>query len=298
MRSALAIASLLALLIPGALRADPPPEQLTLDFPTGAPILLPGALANSVERTCRALGGELGEVCVEIETNLTPLVTDSRGRITGSGAITISSTDSGSGATLSGSFSGTAAGSIKRRGERPAALQLKFDLDGELNVAGEGGPISIPARAKGSFKGTVNSAGLFVGEQIIELKSRGVRGGRFSVPVTPASLGSGAWQLQLVDIARDARNKLSGLGLVTLQGRPTPYNYALTGRYDAKRDQSSFKLKALRETRAAVRGTSLALSGLRLDESDGVLTVLGGALRYNLIGQSGTLSLPVIQPQP
>jgi hypothetical protein len=258
----------------GPARAESPAgSTYTLSLEAPHAIVLPASL-QPADAACDEPSGTGAEpLCIDLASDFATAV-DAAGKIGGDGALAIEI--SGEGLSLAGTLAGTVTGTIKSSA-RGRAVRLRFKLGGTLLF---GGFFEIPASASGTVVGTASDDGLFTGTQKIQLHAPEAGSLRLPIEFTQ-ELDAVPWELQL-EVTDLGKNALGGTAHADVDGAHA-YDFAIRGKYDAKKDTSVLTLRP----DPAAKGITLKLQKLVISGGE----VSGGQLRYKLAGQSGTAEL-------
>lgn len=249
-------------------RAEPPSGSYAIDHPAAPAIVVP---AESQEPLCESTEGFT--FCISGD-----LSTDGSGSVSGDGLLEFTGEIEG---VLAGAFSGKVIGAA---GEPRLSLTMEFA--GELWYQGEPFEAESTLRAKCVRD---EQAGGFVcsGQQKVCLSYLGRRLGCESAQgFFVVEEQSGGWTLAL-ELATDERGNVSGSATVELASGGV-LQYAVSGRYDARRDSSSLRLAEL----GTARGSKLRLGSVVLTGG----TATAGSLDYQIAGQKGRATLPLPGP--
>ena len=257
----------LALSVPQFAAAGPPSGSYTIDVPADPGIVVPAEAQASYCETVEGI-----TICLSGEP-----ATDGSGAIRGDAQLEFTGEVEG---TLAGTFGGKVSGAA---GDPRVAFTMEFA--GQLYSWWENQTfdVQVTQRTKcirdeiaGGFycQGPLRTCASFEGSRV---GCGSVRAG-FVVEEESA-----AWQLVL-ELATDERGVVTGTATVELE-TGSVFAYAVTGKYDARRDSSSLRLAGLGDaSRSKLRLSSAVLSGG---------TATAGTLDYQISGQKGRTILSV-----
>ena len=196
-----------------------------------------------------------------LEVDMTP---DGKGKYAGSATLTFEG-------DLAGTLTGPASGSVKGKGPATKAgqddnggtAQLKLGLEGDITALG----ITLPSAVKTSCKGPVYPDGFLVARCKVTVKIIGA-GSASVLAFFEDQLVGGLWTITL-DVMPLDEKKFEGTGTDSLG-----FEYAVKGKYNAKKDLSNIKATGDKETSS--KGAKVQLKNLTpTGEADASYAVQG-----------------------
>lgn len=248
----------LAAVSPGVAAAEPAVGSYTIQVGSELPIW-PDAIGQIDE--CEDFDD--GSVCIQLLGT-----TDARGRILGSGNITIDT--SAASADLDLALRGRIRGS-----NGSARIDVSMSIAGEAESSG----LVVPVTGNGKLSGVIDPIlETLVGELRVKICAKGVgcEGGVF--PIEAPLEGDGAWTLDLDLHSSDGRT-IGGSAVATLEDGSS-FDYVVRGRHDVRRDESSLQLKGV----GSALGSSMQLRHVVVESG----TLRSAELCFKLLGQQGS----------
>jgi hypothetical protein len=232
------------------------------------------------EQQCEVVP-DIGELCVEITTNIQPAV-DARGKMSGVGSFSFEA--SGDGVELAGTMGCMVSGRVSRRmdsasRDHDTKVAIKLRCKGNVAVTDVG---VFTTRITAKFKGEANDDGMYVGEVSARVSIQGVGSEKVVFPVFLEFGNGGDWTISLNIIDIDGK-KLGGAAVATLDDGST-LSFEIRARYNEKKDESNVTLKPHKP----FRGASIRLRHLMV-ASDAIVS---GELKYRVNGQKGKVLEP------
>ncbi len=229
----------------------------------------------------------LGNVCSEVITQAQVYV-DSKGRLTGTGQMEFTMTVDGEEA-LKGDVAGPLKGKLKNK-LGIVYFDTKFKGKGLAESPnGLFGDAKLPISTSFKTAGMVDQAGDVSSTSPGKVCVKTVGCERFVAVSEVKTLSDGSWILHM-DIVEDDRGRLSGTGLAQTVLEEIPFS--IKGKYNAKKDIASLKLKP----DDAHKGSQIGIRELRVVPGDGFY---GQATKYKVMGyteKDGSFFVPWVIP--